>query len=297
MDREQILDRLVLGTAGLAGIWGRVDKNESVKAIHMALDMGITHFDTAPAYADAEQILSEALLSYKKSKVFVSTKVGKGKAEDPDALVLDYSRSAIRRSVEQSLKLFRRDNLDLVFLHDPVYIKDEEVRPAIDELSLLQAEGKINRFGIGGNYPASFSSFACSGVFSHFMGFNRFNILLQDAADHEFKELGDAGLECWQASPLYMGLLGSKHEQYCSNRPEWIPEDVIQKACRLKLWCDKRKLNMTNLAHHYVMNSNLISKMVIGASTPNELVQTMNGLLDHRNTDAVKEYFSMDHHH
>jgi aryl-alcohol dehydrogenase-like predicted oxidoreductase len=296
MNREQVLERLVLGTAGLAGIWGRVDKKESVKAIHMALDMGITHFDTAPAYADAELILSQALLSSKAKDSFVSTKVGKGKADDPDALVLDYSRSGIRKSVEQSLKLFRRDQLDLVFLHDPVFIKDDEIQPAIDELSMLKEEGKIKELGIGGNYPASFAPFACIGVFSHFMGFNRFNILVQDAKEYEFKQLTDAGIERWQASPLYMGLLGSKYEQYFNERPEWIPETVLQKALHLKRWCEARQLNMSNLAHQYVINAQLINKMVIGASAPGELVQTVNGLLDENNIDAMHEYFSLTHH-
>lgn len=53
IDRE----RLVLGTAGLAGLWGKIDEDESVKTILYALEQGITHFDAAPAYADAERIL------------------------------------------------------------------------------------------------------------------------------------------------------------------------------------------------------------------------------------------------
>lgn len=50
-------EKVVLGTAGLAGIWGDVDKRESVDAILFALESGITHFDSAPAYSDAESIL------------------------------------------------------------------------------------------------------------------------------------------------------------------------------------------------------------------------------------------------
>ncbi|MBM3441110.1 MAG: hypothetical protein FJX89_00260 [Bacteroidetes bacterium] len=46
--------RIALGTAGLAGLWGPVDRREALRTIHMALEAGILHLDTAPAYVDAE---------------------------------------------------------------------------------------------------------------------------------------------------------------------------------------------------------------------------------------------------
>ena len=53
--------RLVLGTAGLGGAWSPIDPAESVATILRALESGITRLDTAPAYAQAEVLVGEAL--------------------------------------------------------------------------------------------------------------------------------------------------------------------------------------------------------------------------------------------
>ena len=71
------LDRCVLGTAALGGVWGPVNKKESVATLLMALDAGITAIDTAPAYGDAEQFIGEALRSWKGSLPAITTKVDK----------------------------------------------------------------------------------------------------------------------------------------------------------------------------------------------------------------------------
>ncbi|MGY0036414.1 aldo/keto reductase [Pedobacter sp. NJ-S-72] len=56
-----LTDNLVLGTAGLGGVWGKVDAYESISTIVHAIEQGILAIDTAPAYGDAEFFLGEAL--------------------------------------------------------------------------------------------------------------------------------------------------------------------------------------------------------------------------------------------
>src|SRR5512142_2875236 len=55
--------------------WGEVDDAESVRAIHAALDLGITLFDTANVYGagHSERVLGRALAG-KRSKVVIATK-------------------------------------------------------------------------------------------------------------------------------------------------------------------------------------------------------------------------------
>lgn len=280
-----ILNRLVLGTAGLAGIWGRVDRRESIRVIHAALDMGINHFDTAPAYAEAEQLLSDALSSWKGHPVFISTKAGKKKADSPDATLFDYAPLSIERSVDESRKLFQRDVLDLVFLHDPVCMKKEEMKGAIDAMLEMKHRGWIRHLGIGGNYGPEFESYALSGYFNYFMGYNRYNLIKQVANKGEFVKVKQAGVSIWQASPLYMGLLGSKHDLYLREKPEWIPEEDLQAASAMKQWCEEKGIRLSGLAHNFIMMSDCIDKMVIGASSMIEFETTMNDL----HSDALRQ--------
>lgn len=272
------LDNLVLGTAGLAGLWGKVDRNESVYTIHRALEWGLTHIDTAPAYADAELILASALREWKGVKPFISTKAGKLKAYRPDLAFYDYSPKAIIQSVEESIKLFGLDALDLLFLHDPTGMKSEEILPAIDTLIHLNQRGLIKRIGIGGNFGSKFAPLSVSGSFSHFMGYNRYNMIRQTAAHEEYVELRDHQIQIWQASPLYMGLLGNKYGEYTLKRPEWIPDEDIAKASLLKAELNDLGCNLTGVALNYVYCSPLIDKMVIGPSNSRELQDTVDFL-------------------
>src|SRR5690606_4546842 len=73
--------RVALGTWAIGGwLWGGTDVEQSVRAIHAALDMGITTVDTAPVYGFglAEEILAEALARRQvpREKVIIATKFG-----------------------------------------------------------------------------------------------------------------------------------------------------------------------------------------------------------------------------
>jgi aryl-alcohol dehydrogenase-like predicted oxidoreductase len=242
------------------------------------LEQGITHFDAAPAYADAERILARALREWKGAQPFVSTKAGKLKADDPDSISYDFSPSGIFKSAQESLQLFGRDQLDLLFLHDPPGMTIAEIPYAVEAMQILQRDGLVKSIGIGGNYGASFAPFVADNGFTHFMGFNRYNIVNQTARDAEYIQLHNAGIKVWQASPLYMGLLGNKLDQYASTEPEWIPATDLQKALELNKFCDASGLSFTGLALQYVFNSSCINKLVLGASKLSELKDSIRFL-------------------
>jgi D-threo-aldose 1-dehydrogenase len=273
-------DKIVLGTAGLAGIWGPVNFTESEQTIHYALEQGIYHFDTSPAYADAESILGKALYTWKGKTPFISTKAGKLKADNPDADTYDFSPAGLIRSVSESLETLKISCIDVLFLHDPTGLKPDEIQAAIDTLIEIKAKGWAKAIGIGGNYGADFTSYVSSKYFDHFMGYNRFNILNQDALTNEYLTLQNQQINIWQASPLYMGLLGSKLETYIKEHPSWIPQTHIQRAIELNEYCKKTTVSISALALHFVYDNPLIYKMVLGASNFSELKQSLDWLDD-----------------
>ncbi len=271
-------EKLVLGTAGLAGIWGPVNLSESIKVLHRSWEYGIYYTDTAPAYAAAETLVSKALKSWKGAPPIVSTKVGKRQADYPDALAFDYSPAYIHESIDNSRKLFNMDCLDIVFLHDPGCMPLEDIKVAIDTMLELKQRGCIRALGIGGNYGAAFRGMATSGVFDYFMGYNRYNLIRQSAAHEEFIDLDKAAVKIWQASPLYMGLLGSKFDSYQKLEPSWIPADDLAVAKRWRKHCEERQLSLTGLALNYVHLSSFVNCMVLGASTMAEWEDSIHWL-------------------
>ncbi len=146
-----------LGCMGMSHAYGTSgDKVEMRELIAAAVDMGITHFDTAEVYGtpddphDNEKLVGAALAPY-RDKVVLATKFGihfdmsllkQGKSP----IVPDARPEVIRASVDSSLQRLGTDYIDLYYQHrvDP-QIPAEEVAGVMGDLI---NEGKIRHWGI-----------------------------------------------------------------------------------------------------------------------------------------------------
>src|SRR5438270_2236622 len=132
--------------------WGPQDEQESVRAIHAALDAGVNWIDTAPFYGwgRAEEIVGRALAA-RRDDVLVFTKCGT-LPDERRGDRMDLRPETIRADVGASLRRLRTDRLDLVQLHDPDPATPIEESWA--EVQRLIAEGKVRHGGIS-NHPAA----------------------------------------------------------------------------------------------------------------------------------------------
>jgi len=127
--------------------WSAVDDNESVRALEVALDQGVTLFDTADIYGTghSEKILGNVLKS-QRDKVVIATKFGMVyDAENKLWIDSDGSPAYIRKALEQSLKRLQTDYIDLYQFHLPDYPKDQAQKTR-DTLEDLVSEGKIRGY-------------------------------------------------------------------------------------------------------------------------------------------------------
>src|SRR5262245_36763918 len=85
----------------------------SREAVRRAVELGINYFDTAPAYADSEDVLGRILADL-HAPLILSTKLG-GRPQPFDP----QNKDQLLRSVETSLKLLHRDVIDILFVHEP----------------------------------------------------------------------------------------------------------------------------------------------------------------------------------
>jgi len=128
--------------------WGNVDDDESIRAIHCALDHGINFFDTAANYGTghSERILGRALEG-KRDGVVIATKFGYQVNED-EKYVTPYRDDPIvhaRADCEASLRRLNTDVIDLYQLHVGNY-PIENVPAMIELLESLVGEGKIRYY-------------------------------------------------------------------------------------------------------------------------------------------------------
>lgn len=136
------------------------------RLIEQAIDGGIRHFDTAPFYGESEARLGRALRAINAADVKISTKTGTRRVGR--RLVKDFSESATRADVEQSLKRLYRDQIDTLYLHGPTIA---DIDAAMPTLSALKAEGKVTAIGVCGegealDYAVALGFDAIMGVFS-----------------------------------------------------------------------------------------------------------------------------------
>lgn len=269
------IQRIILGTAGIGGVWGKVDTNTSINTILTAFENGISAIDTAPAYGDAELFVGKALKQWQGPMPQISTKVGRLKSYASDVGIYDYSPQGIERSVVNSLKTLDINFIDLLFLHEPNEMKENQVQGVLEKLQELKRKGYIGKIGIGGNSPIWFEKYITPDVFEIAMEFNRLDACCINAFHTSLPKYQSSKIEYYAASPLHMGLLGCHFDLFVNNPPNWLAKHDIENAKKVHDIAMKHRLQLPSLAHRFLLTVPGISKIVIGASDSGELQKTL----------------------
>lgn len=139
------VSEISFGAWAIGGTWGKVNDEESLKALNKACDLGINFFDTADVYGDgrSERLLAK-LKKERPEEIFIATKAGR-KLNPHNAT--GYNKNNLTSFIETSLKNLNTDSLDLLQLHCPppeVYYMPE----VFDILDNFVSEGKIKFYGV-----------------------------------------------------------------------------------------------------------------------------------------------------
>jgi aryl-alcohol dehydrogenase-like predicted oxidoreductase len=147
-----VVGRIGLGAMTMAGTYtaeGATDDAQSIRTIHRALELGVTHIDTAEGYGPfhSEEIVGQAVKG-RRDQVQIATKFGI-LAHDADGtwgMGPDGSPDNVRRAVEGSLKRLGTDYIDLYYQHrmDP----NTPIEETVGAIAALISEGKIRHYGL-----------------------------------------------------------------------------------------------------------------------------------------------------
>jgi aryl-alcohol dehydrogenase-like predicted oxidoreductase len=142
------VSRIGLGCMGMSHLYTGHSRDEasSIRTIHRALDLGVTHIDTAELYGPFtnEELVGRALAG-RRDSVVLATKFGL-MSHVGNAGPVDSSAASIRIAVEGSLTRLQTDHIDLYYQHrvDPAV----PIEDVVGTLSELVAEGKIRHIGL-----------------------------------------------------------------------------------------------------------------------------------------------------
>ena len=194
-----------VGCWAIGGSWGKVNDEESLAALHRALDLGVNFFDTADVYGDGHSERLLARLRKERSEPFyVATKAGRRLSPHVAA---GYDRANLTSFVERSLTNLRAEALDLLQLHCPptdVYYQPE----TFGVLEDLVRAGKIRHYGVSierveeGLKALEYPNVQSIQVI--------YNIFRQRPAQHLFRECARRKVGILARVPLASGLLTGK---------------------------------------------------------------------------------------
>jgi aryl-alcohol dehydrogenase-like predicted oxidoreductase len=135
-----------IGGGGYDWGWGTQQDDESIAAIHHALDQGVNWIDTAAQYGfgHSEQVVGRALAGLDR-RPYVFTKGGQ--PEGPGRTTLQsLRRDSLRRELEQSLSRLGLDAVDLYQIHWP--IPETEIEEGWSALAELKEQGLVRHIGV-----------------------------------------------------------------------------------------------------------------------------------------------------
>lgn len=255
---------LSYGASPLGSVFRAVDEAEGIRAVHLALDLGINFLDVSPYYGLtlAETVLGRALKTVPRDRYLLATKVGRYGADR-----FDFSAERVTASVDESLRRLGVEHLDLIQCHDIEFGElDQVVEETLPALERVRAQGKARFIGITGYPLKAFRCVLDRHPVDTVLSYCRFS--LNDTALESFLlYLREKGAGVINASPLSMGLLTD------GGAPEWHPAPAeLKEACaRAAAWCRERGESLSRLALQFAVHHPAIATTLVGTASPENI--------------------------
>lgn len=214
LGRDLEVSAIGLGCMGMDHAYGApADRNEMIKLIRKAVDLGCNFFDTAVVYGESnEELLGNALEIYNREEVVIATKfgiIGQSVIDGKPLNILDSKPESIRNQLEGSLKRLKVDYIDIYYQHriDPE-VEPENVAKVMKELI---EEGKIKYWGVS-NAPIDYIRRAHA-ICPITCVENQYSMVFREAENELFNVLEELNIGFVAYSPLGNGFLSGKYNK------------------------------------------------------------------------------------
>ena len=282
--------------------YGAVDDQEETRAVHRAIDLGVTLFDTAAIYGHghAEEILGKALGARRKEIILV-TKGGLSWEVVGGPQRRDSSRATILRDMDNSLTRLGTDYVDLYLIHWPD--AKTPIEETMNALNDIVAAGKARYIGVS-NFSAA-QLRACkraADICANQVGYNLFDRRWEREMFPTAQELG-IGVMAY--GPMAHGLLTGAftHETtfvewdwrsrgVAFGQPLFTPENFSKNVAvvdRLKEVAARLDTTLPKLAIAWVLHHPAVSVALAGIRKPEEIEHNIGALEVQLSPDDLSE--------
>jgi D-threo-aldose 1-dehydrogenase len=290
-----------VGGTGFGNIYSAIEDEQANATIKAAIQAGLNYFDTAPLYGFglSEQRLGQGLAHYRREGYVISTKVGwslvplaAGQEDEslfdralPYRQVMDYSRAAILRSIDESLERLQTDRIDILLMHDPDegitthvgrdpyevshFVQAmQEAYPILDE---MRRQGVVKAIGLGMNQWQMLWDFAHAGDFDCFLLAGRYTLLEQAPLKRFLPLCVEKGISIIIGGPYNSGILatGAKEGAYYNYMP--APPPILDRVRQIEAVCARHNVALQSAALQFPLAHPAVAAIIPGARSAAEL--------------------------
>lgn len=230
------VSRIGLGAMTMAGTYtseGGLDDRESIRTIRRALDLGVTHIDTAEIYGPfhSEEVVGKAIAG-RRDDVVIATKFGLVSHSGDGPGTIDSSAANVKTAVEGSLRRLGTDHIDLYYQHrvDPKTPIEETAGAVAD----LIDQGKVRHFGLSEASPATIRRAHAIHPVAALQ--TEYSLWTRDVEEETLPLLRELGIGFVPYSPLGHGLLTGQirtvddfaDDDWRKSNPRFIGENFLR---------------------------------------------------------------------
>ena len=266
-----------------------IEADAATAVVHAALDVGVTHFDTAEMYGEgrSEEMLGAALRG-RRDEVVIATKVLPRPSAEPYRPGVLAAR--IRDAAEQSLRRLGTDRIDLLYQHypDPEAPVDEALE-AFDALVRAGTVGHVASSNVTGDQIAEAARVATARGWTPFTGTQfEWSLLARAVEADEVPAATDAGLGVVPYFPLAAGMLTGKYRRgqpfpegsRMARSDRWarmVSDTAFDRVEALEAWAADQGHSLTELAVAWLLARPAVTSVITGATRPEQVVANAAG--------------------
>ncbi|HTV42479.1 MAG TPA: aldo/keto reductase [Candidatus Sulfotelmatobacter sp.] len=271
-----------IGGGGWQFAWGKQSDDDSIAAIHRALELGINWIDTAAVYGTghSEEIVARALGSWSGPQPYVFTKCGL-RWDAQRQTHSDLTASSIRLECEDSLRRLNTDVIDLYQIHWPVE-NIAELEEGWSAMAELRSEGKVRWIGVSNfNVQQMEQAEAIAPIASLQPPYS---LIHREVEEEILPYCGSQGIGVIVYSPMASGLLsgamtreriaGLPNDDWRKHHPDFNEPKVtanLELAERLRAIGKRYNCSPGAVAIAWTLHNPDVTAAIVGARKPGQL--------------------------
>lgn len=263
------LEVSVLSIGGLYTSSLAKGESETRRIMQAAMDLGINAIDTAPAYADSEMTIGQAMKGLDAPMVMTTKLGGRPQPFDPQDI------NGLRASVDESLRLLGRDYVDILMIHEPDRPQqypwwtsyDPLDGPVLELMDELKTAGKIKYIGLAGTTVTEMTSLVKTNIFDVVLSAFNYNVLYREAASSVIPAAVENDMGIVLGSTFGQGFLTKRADEEVRQKPVWLAPTRQQQLLAYYELLDQSGMAPAELCLRFAIGNPDISTIPVGCKT------------------------------